>query len=422
MSNLRTESVQAHDREIERLERLIAGGHRLLRFPRDLESGFAEDYSQRFLGYRQRVVFLSLLVLLALGLLDLAFVRNNPDGAMILRYGIVTPLVLSLVVFSRTPLFPQWQQSALSVFTLVLAGLVIGLLVIGDDRTILVYSPGLLLVAVFAGTLLHLRFWLAVMLLALIGFIYTGVVTRYRPQEEDIVAVLLTFYLLAAAVALFGAYRVEHSSRRQFLQGKLLTFKQHELELANHQLQELVDQDGLTGIANRRHFDKQLVHEWNRARRGGYPISLLLIDLDFFKNYNDTYGHQAGDDCLIVVGSVLRAHTQRSGDVAARYGGEEFAMILPATDCGDAEEIGWRVVRDIASYRIPHRASRAAEVVTASVGVACLVPSPMQTPRDLLSLADEALYQAKGGGRNRVAVAATPAESALRPSGQGGQD
>lgn len=405
MSNLRAESVQAHDREIARLEHLVAGGHRLLRFPRDLEADFVADYSARFLGYRQRVVFLSLLVLLAAGLLDVLFVRNDPEGAWLLRYGVVSPLVLALVVFSRTRWFPRWQQASLSVFTLVLAALVLGLLMIGDDRTILVYSPGLLVVAVFAGTLLHLRFWLAFVLLSMIGVFFAGVLILERPQTTDIVAVLISFYCMACAVALLGGYRVEHAARRQFLQVRLLSLKQHELELANHQLQELVDQDGLTGIANRRHFDKQLVAEWNRARRGGYPLSLLLIDLDFFKNYNDTYGHQAGDDCLIVVGSVLRAHTQRSGDVAARYGGEEFAMILPATDSADAEEIGWRVVRDIASYRIPHRASRAAEVVTASVGVASMVPSPLQTPRDLIARADEALYEAKGSGRNRVVVA-----------------
>lgn len=410
MSNLRTESVQAHDREIERLERLITGGHRLLRFPRDLESEFVDDYSKRFLAYRQRVVLLTLLVLIAAGVLDLFFVRNNPDGALMLRYGIVTPVAIALVLFSRTSWFPRWQQVSLSVFTLLLAALILGLLLIGDDRTVLVYSPGLLLVAVFAGTLLHLRFWLAVVLLAFLGGVYAAVVVYERPQEADIAVMLLAFYAMAVAIALFGGYRLEHTARRQFLQGKLLALKQHELELANHQLQELVDQDGLTGIANRRHFDKQLVAEWSRARRGGYPISLLLIDLDYFKNYNDTYGHQAGDDCLIVVGSVLRAHTQRSGDVAARYGGEEFAMILPATDSADAEEIGWRVVRDIASYRIPHRASRAAEVVTASVGVACVIPSPMQTPRELIALADEALYRAKGGGRNRVVVAEAPVE------------
>jgi len=406
MSNLRAESVQAHDREIERLERLVAGGHPLLRFPRDLESDFVEDYSQRFLRYRQRVVALTLLVLLAAGVMDLLFVRNDPDGAWLLRYGVVSPLVLALVLFSRTAFFPRWQQFSLSLFTLVLAGLVFGLLYIGDDRTILIYSPGLLLVAMFAGTLLHLRFWLALVLLTVIGAIYALLIGYQRAQPVDILAALLLFYAMASAIALLGGYRVEHTARRQFLQARLLSLKQSELELANHQLQELVDQDGLTGIANRRHFDQQLITEWNRARRGGYPLSLLLIDLDFFKNYNDTYGHQAGDDCLIVVGSVLRAHTQRSGDVAARYGGEEFAMILPATDEADAEEIGWRVVRDIASYRIPHRASRAADVVTASVGVACVVPAPLQTPRDLLGWADEALYEAKGSGRNRVVVAA----------------
>ncbi len=415
MPNTRAEAIQAHDREIDRLEGLVASGHRFLRFPRDLEGEFVADFSARYINYRRRVLLVAFLVLLAAGILDMLFVHGAESQAMVLRYAVVSPLAALIVLFSRSRWFGPRQQPVLAAFVLVTAAMMFGLMSLGDAQLVLVYSPGVLLVAMFTGMLLHLRFWLALTLLLLIGGGYLVFIGELRPQAPELVAAYSIFYVTAAFMALYAGYRVEHSARRQFLHRRLLWLKQNELEMANHQLQELVDQDGLTGIANRRHFDEQLAAEWNRARRGGYPLSLLLIDLDFFKNYNDTYGHQAGDDCLIVMGSVLRAHSQRSGDLAARYGGEEFAMILPATSGEDAREIGWRVVRDIAAYRIPHRASAAADVVTASVGVACIVPTPLHAPRDLLMAADSALYAAKRNGRNRVEV--SPWSGDLAPVG-----
>ncbi|MFP5440795.1 MAG: diguanylate cyclase domain-containing protein [Gammaproteobacteria bacterium] len=406
MAILRTEAVQAHDREIDRLESVAASGYRLLRFPGDLEREFAADFSLRYLDYRRRVALLTLLAIIAAGIFDVLLVHGELDSALLLRYGLVTPLVLAVVAFSRSRWFPGLQQASLSLLTLLIAGLLFGLMRLGDQTLVLAYSPGFLLVAVFAGMLLHLRFWLALFLVLAVGVAYVTFLAYWRPQPTEIVVVYTIFYATASTMALFAGYGIEHAARRQFLQSRLLALKQNELELANRQLQELVDQDGLTGIANRRHFEAHLAGEWSRALRGGYPLSLLMIDLDYFKKYNDTYGHQAGDDCLIVVGSVLRAHSQRSGDVAARYGGEEFAMILPATGREDAEELGWRIVRDIVAYRIPHKASPVSAVMTASIGVATVVPSPLLTARDLVAAADEALYLAKANGRNRVEVAA----------------
>lgn len=405
MANPRAETIQAQDREIDRLESVAASGYRMLRFPGDLEREFAADFSLRYLGYRRRVALLTLVAVVAAGSIDVLFVHGALDTALLLRYGLVAPLMLGVVLFSRTHWFPAWQQPVLALLPPLIAGLLFGLMRLGDQTLVLAYSPGFLLVAVFAGMLLHLRFWLATFLVLLIGAAYVTFLAHWRPQATEIVVVYTIFYATASAMALFAGYGVEHAARQQFLQGRLLALKQSELELANRRLTELADQDGLTGIANRRHFDLQLAAEWSRALRGGYPLSLLLIDLDYFKKYNDTYGHLAGDDCLIVVGSVLRAHSQRSGDVAARYGGEEFAMILPATSREDAEELGWRIVRDMVAYRIPHKSSPVSGVMTASVGVATVVPSPLASTRDLLAAADEALYRAKGNGRNRVEVA-----------------
>lgn len=413
--NLRAEAVQAHNREIDRLENLLAAGHRLLRFPRDIEKEFEQDYARRFLLYRRRVVLLAVIAVLAAGFFDYLFVAQEVLGrALFLRYVLFAPLALAVLAYSQTRIFERHQQRVLGFFGLSIAALQFGLMHLGDDRLVLIYSPGILLLALFAGLLLHLRFLMALAVLTIVGVFYVLFIVEWRPQALEIVVAYTMFYTGGSLMALFSGYFVEYTARQQFLQERLLALKQNELELANHQLQEMVHQDGLTGIANRRHFDQQFEVEWSRAQRGGYPLALLLIDIDAFKKYNDTYGHQAGDDCLIVVGSVLRSHAQRSGDIAARYGGEEFAMILPVTTREDAEEIGWRVVKDIARFAIPHRASDVADVVTASVGVACAVPSPMLMPRDLLAAADGALYRAKDQGRNRVEVAVD-----VQPAGEG---
>ncbi|MBU2027962.1 MAG: diguanylate cyclase, partial [Proteobacteria bacterium] len=162
--------------------------------------------------------------------------------------------------------------------------------------------------------------------------------------------------------------------------------------------------DGLTGIANRRHFDEFYQQEWKRALREETPLSLLLCDLDFFKNYNDTYGHQAGDDCLRAVAGVLQKGLRRPGDLAARYGGEEFIVVLPGTLREGALAVSESLRKAVEALAIPHSASAAASVVTICLGVSITVPGPGKSPADLLAAADRALYQAKEGGRNRVVI------------------
>jgi diguanylate cyclase (GGDEF)-like protein len=183
-----------------------------------------------------------------------------------------------------------------------------------------------------------------------------------------------------------------------------------ELQRANEQLTQLSLNDALTGIANRRMFDAYLKQEWRRAMREQTPLSIMLADVDHFKKYNDTYGHQQGDMCLIGVAAVMQLHMQRPADLLARYGGEEFAVILPGTDAegaGHMAEVLGQAVRDL---RIDHSESDAAPYVTVSIGVVTTIPSPEEGDGGmdmLLEQADQALYQAKKVGRNRV-LAWTP--------------
>ena len=176
---------------------------------------------------------------------------------------------------------------------------------------------------------------------------------------------------------------------------------QRQLEASNRELHRISCQDGLTGIYNRRHFDAYLDQEWARALREGSNISLVLGDVDYFKAYNDHYGHPAGDDCLQRIARMFREVLQRPGDLAARYGGEEFVMVLPKTDLEGAVIIAESMRTRIERLEIPHEFSKAAPHVTLSIGVATVRPNPRMRPPELVGLADKALYLAKKNGRNR---------------------
>lgn len=178
------------------------------------------------------------------------------------------------------------------------------------------------------------------------------------------------------------------------------------LDTANQELQRLSSIDGLTSIANRRQFDEVLGKEWRRAIRSQKPLALLMLDVDAFKQYNDHYGHQGGDDCLKMIASVLRDQLKRPSDFAARFGGEEFAVLLPETSVEGAKLVAESLCESVRACKMPHEASSVMPYVTVSVGVAsCLPDSASGNGTDLIAAADKALYTAKSEGRNRVSIA-----------------
>jgi len=178
-----------------------------------------------------------------------------------------------------------------------------------------------------------------------------------------------------------------------------------QLENANQELSFLSSVDGLTGIANRRHFDQFLEQLWLLATRNHEPIAIILCDIDFFKLYNDTYGHLQGDECLKEVAISLKSSLKRQGDFAARYGGEEFVVVLPNTDVEGALEVAETLRINVENLQIPHRLSPITQKVTISLGVAIGHADPTNQPKTLIEAADTALYEAKQDGRNRFKLA-----------------
>jgi diguanylate cyclase (GGDEF)-like protein len=170
------------------------------------------------------------------------------------------------------------------------------------------------------------------------------------------------------------------------------------------ELRQIATQDGLTGVANRRAFDQALAREWRLAERARQPLSLLMVDVDFFKRYNDHYGHQAGDECLKQLAKLLQTLSQRPGDLAARYGGEEFVLLLSDASWQGAEHVAQRLLQAVQALHLPHATSELG-YVTVSVGLACQEPEAINPDlgcETLLHRADMALYEAKKNGRARV--------------------
>ncbi|MBU0514178.1 MAG: diguanylate cyclase [Proteobacteria bacterium] len=181
-----------------------------------------------------------------------------------------------------------------------------------------------------------------------------------------------------------------------------------ELTRARDELRRLSYRDGLTGVYNRRHFDDRLQREYDRLARQAEPLSLIMADIDYFKAYNDTYGHQAGDDCLKGVARSLAGALGRPADFLARYGGEEFAAVLPGTDLQGALHLAEVMHRAVTELDIEHRSSRVGARVTVSMGVATAVPVPESGPEQIIAVADQALYQAKQEGRDRIVSQKSP--------------
>jgi len=193
---------------------------------------------------------------------------------------------------------------------------------------------------------------------------------------------------------------------------RALRQSQQQLMETNLELQKLTNVDGLTGLSNRRHFNDYIEAEWKRGLRSQKPISILMIDVDHFKLYNDTYGHLAGDDVLRRVAAAIKQCCRRSTDVAARYGGEEFVVVLPETPFDELQQIGDSLCAAVANLNLPHSASTSAKQVTVSVGGSTQLPYSRGSSSVLIETADKALYQSKHEGRNRATTIKEPSAAA----------
>jgi diguanylate cyclase (GGDEF)-like protein len=272
-------------------------------------------------------------------------------------------------------IFPEGDHGLVSLFVLVIASL--------SAATTISHSSLKFGALVWAGP--------AMLLYAIRCFLDGGL-------KEQTIGVLIIVYLFTI---------IHHSFKHHGSITESISLKFENLELleevqkGNAILRHMSARDGLTGLANRQHFDESMDREWRRAAREKQPISLVMVDIDQFKPYNDNYGHQEGDECLKKVALVIAGSAKRPADLAARYGGDEFMVMLPGTEIRGAIDIAEKLRIAVEILGIPHTYI-AASVVTVSIGVASLVPEQGVDPYHLIKMADRALYAAKSGGRDRV--------------------
>jgi diguanylate cyclase (GGDEF)-like protein len=332
--------------------------------------------------------------------LTLARVWWFGDGLGLLIY---TPLLLAYTQpQQQRPSLTRWDDAAL-VLTLLLAVAVLS--AHGGEIDGVSVTPTLLLPAV---AVIAFRFGvrLTTLLVALISLSTAMLMTTGLKPFGDVpihleVVRAQEFILTLCIIGIgFAVLLSELQTRERELESRVRE-RTRELEKSNSRLADISATDGLTGIANRRRFDETLEAEWNRARRNRQPLMLALLDVDLFKQYNDCYGHQTGDDALRAVAAELAKHMRRSGDFVARYGGEEFAVIAQAANEERALAMSTAICAAIAALKLPH-ATSPFEVLTVSIGVALVTPGGSHSITSLIRTADVALYRAKQLGRNRV--------------------
>lgn len=271
----------------------------------------------------------------------------------------------------------------------------------------------LALVIIVIGTLamrLPVSSGAAACLIGALGFVSVPVAVNPHSAVNSVI-----YYGMMMVVCVFVAAVQEYKDRVSFLQGVLLEYRTSEVQRLNFELDRLARLDALSGLSNRRNFDEALQKEWSRACREHSSLALIMLDVDHFKAYNDTYGHPAGDVCLTQIGGVLAKAMKRPADLAARYGGEEFIVMLPGADANGAEEVARRIVGGVDALSLEHTASSAAKHVTASIGVAVCMPQPGTQAQLLVDAADAALYEAKRTGRHRTVLRPVATEAVANP-------
>lgn len=391
-------------------ETLKKGGLRALRFPKGLELDFNEYYFTHTLKH-MRVAFLTGLSLFAIfGLVDLMLPPKDRAHMWFIRYAVICPTVIAGIVFTYTSGFRRFMQPAIWLVMMV-ASLGVVAMVHYEPTPETNYYSGLLLLIMGAFAFMRMRFLYAISW-ALITISGYEVVAIFGKHTTKSILMLNSFNITATLIiGAFSNYLLENYLRRDFLNSILLESENRLLQEATRELRRISNSDALTNLGNRRHFEQMFEQEWLRATRSNTPISLILLDIDFFKHYNDNYGHQAGDDCLRLVAEEIGGFARRPGDTSARYGGEEFVLVLPGIDLVQAASIAEACRACVESLEIPHSHSKVHKVVTVSAGVATLVPEHDISMKSLVAAADNALYQAKREGRNRVVMGCSTTEN-----------
>jgi diguanylate cyclase (GGDEF)-like protein len=375
-----------------------------LYFENDIESRF---YAKRAEEYRRLVSVGKLLFLALYAVIAAIAIKAFPlavmsDDQFVLKY-VLAPiggLLLLVMLLADKPFFQtNYQWLATPVSTIILFCVMMASVTTADSNFAqhAAYDVIIIVTIISFGLRVQFPVCLLIICLAAVMTILTTVSLNWKIDWFK----FCHYYGLGSAITLIIVGLIERQERFAFLQEMLVAHQTVELDRLNRALDRVSREDPLTSLANRRAFDEVLHKEWERAKRDQQGIALLYMDVDFFKLYNDTYGHNIGDVCLRRVAQTIKQALRRPADLAARYGGEEFVVLLPNTDLEGAMDVAQRIIKHIDALALPHSRSKVASFVTLSIGVTYLIPTNQNTLTAFLAKADAALYKAKENGRHQ---------------------
>jgi len=408
-TQLFNDQLEKLEQQINRYKQLLSSGTRDLKFPEDIEIGYKEHSNTNFIKSSRVILPFGILVYLAFGFSDFALGEEQADTLWLIRVIISATMLVGLALLFNHKVIHWVIELATLGITVIGLSIVLFIYMLEEPYSY-AYHLGLVPWQVFI--LITLRSYLrAITVSSLIVFIcyiliaYSKSFAPYQPEIDRLIYIMLPlftlFWGLLIAMGIYLGYQIERSSRIDYIQNRLLSIDAQRLTLLSEELHLLSTTDSLTGLANRRHFESCFDLEWRRAVRTQDSIALIMIDIDYFKKYNDLYGHQAGDECLRIVCSSLQSYAQRSGELVVRYGGEEFVILLPRMTLASAQHIAENMCRKVRALNITHADSNVKNV-TISIGVTAMIPNQNDDDESLLRDADRALYQAKANGRNCV--------------------
>lgn len=383
--------------------RLINSRMYLVKFPIKLEQQYSHQYkNEAAREFRVRgLIILGLYLYLSAGIyqtIPTSEVRN-----WVLLYGWVGVIVFIAWIFSLFKSLAQWFDLYTCIGSSLAIAISFAMTGILDGGGNVLYHAAMMYAVVIIYGFVGMRFYTATLAGWSGGVIGVLITMHFHGQLEW--TLLQRTYTFSSFLGMCLAYATDHQHRENYLQSCLIELTRLKMVDQAKQLETLSQRDALTGLANRRHLDEVITSEWNRSIRYKTPLTVMMIDIDYFKNYNDSLGHQEGDRCLKMIADVLAKSASRSGDLAARYGGEEFLLLFPTTDLTHAVTQAERLIHSVRELAIPHPASPVAECVTISIGVASMTPQLYEQSSEIIKKSDAALYKAKTTGRNRFIIA-----------------
>lgn len=378
---------------------VLVSGFRLLRFPTYLERYFIHNY--RNLAINNLIANTPYLVALYLVLGALAFGQYSMAdlGLFPTAYfvtGVCLTSTLGLIRLTRFEQRFHWYTGTSAV--IALSALMTASASISNPVMLTSAQSASIYAIIVVYAMSKMRFYMTVFWCHLAGVVHllsTNALGMHHTFQD-----FQAYFIAANMIGMGIAYIIEHRERAMFLQGLLLDIDKAQQDLLYGNLEKLSREDPLTGLANRRYFDERLNMEWSRCQREKLPLSVILLDIDFFKQYNDLYGHQAGDHCLSLVARALKKEAARPAELVGRYGGEEFILLYPNIDATQIKNTLVRIQQRIMSLNIAHEGSQIAKVLTASLGAATAYPVKTLHAEKLVSAADQMLYKSKETGRN----------------------